>query len=131
MRIHYVLNHGGDPASKLADVEIHFEEGLLAGLKLVGCSIWRSNKGGAPTVLMPSRSYATAYGVRYYELLRPSDNGLDAVGLVPIKRLKEYIQNEYAKIALPESEPKPSLRERHMRSRKGAQTRAEKEAAQG
>ena len=41
MRVHYVLNHGGTPASKLADIEIHFEEGLLAGLKLVGCSVWR------------------------------------------------------------------------------------------
>ena len=27
MRVHYVLNHGGTPQSKLADVEIHFEEG--------------------------------------------------------------------------------------------------------
>jgi len=26
MRVHYVLNHGGTPASKLADVEIHFED---------------------------------------------------------------------------------------------------------
>ncbi len=53
MRVHYVLNHGGTPASKLADVEIHFEEGLLAGLKLVGCSVWRSKKGDAPTILVP------------------------------------------------------------------------------
>ena len=70
MRVHYVLNHGGTPQSKLADVEIHFEEGLSAGLKLVGCSVWRSKKGETPTVLVPSRSYATAGGVRYYELLR-------------------------------------------------------------
>jgi hypothetical protein len=27
MRLHYVLNHGGTPESKLADVEIHFEDG--------------------------------------------------------------------------------------------------------
>ncbi len=26
MRVHYVLNHGGTPESKLADVEIHFED---------------------------------------------------------------------------------------------------------
>ena len=72
MRLHYVLNHGGTPESKLADVEVHFEEGLLAGLKLVGCSVWRSKKGEAPTVLVPSRSYATAGGIRYFELLRAS-----------------------------------------------------------
>lgn len=104
MRVHYVLNHEGSPASKLADVEIHFEEGLLTGLKLVGCSIWRSKKGDTPTVLVPSRSYATAGGVRYYELLRPSAD--DTVGkLEPgegreaVKRFKEYIRDEYSQIA--------------------------------
>lgn len=101
MRVHYVLNHGGTPASKLADVEIHFEEGLLAGLKLVGCSVWRSKKGEALTVLVPSRSYATAGGVRYYELVRPSDaNGQESTeGRAQVKRFKEYIRAEYAKIA--------------------------------
>lgn len=99
MRVHYVLNHGGTPQSKLADVEIHFEEGLLAGLKLVGCSVWRSKKGDEPTVLVPSRSYATAGGVRYYELMRPSDDGLDKVGLAPVKRFKAYIRDEFKNIA--------------------------------
>jgi len=99
MRVHYVLNHGESPQSKLADVEIHFEEGLLAGLKLVGCSVWRSKKGDEPTVLVPSRSYATAGGVRYYELMRPSDDGLDKVGLAPVKRFKDYIRSEFKNIA--------------------------------
>jgi len=116
MRVHYVLNHGGTPASKLADVEIHFEEGLLAGLKLVGASIWRSKKGDAPTVLVPSRSYATAAGVRYYELLRPSADGApSAAGTVEdpaakqaVRRFKEYVKDEYCKIAALPDEPAPS-----------------------
>jgi len=103
MRVHYTLNHGGTPESKLADVEIHFEEGLLAGLKLVGCSVWRSKNGEAPTILVPSRSYATAGGVRYCELLRGSNTS----GLTrettddrqAIKRFKKYIQDEYCNIA--------------------------------
>lgn len=99
MRVHYVLNHGGTPQSKLADVEIHFEEGLLAGLKLVGCSVWRSKKGEAPTVLVPSRSYATAGGIRYYELLRDSDPPSGKDFGPATKRLKEYIRAEYAKVA--------------------------------
>jgi len=117
MRVHYVLNHGGTPASKLADVEIHFEEGLLAGLKLVGCSVWRSKKGDAPTVLVPSRSYATAGGVRYYELLRASvdgavsaeGNGEDPAAKLAVRRFKDYIRDEYGKIAaLPvDAEEKP------------------------
>jgi hypothetical protein len=103
MRIHFVLNHGDTPVSKLADVEIHFEEGLLAGLKLVGCSVWKAKKGELPTVLVPSRSYATGSGVRYFELLRGSqstgltddtDDGRNA-----LKRFKEYVRSNYLKIA--------------------------------
>ena len=103
MRVHFVLNHGDTPVSKLADVEIHFEEGLLSGLKLVGCSVWKPKKGELPTVLVPSRSYATASGVRYFELLR----GSNASGLTnettddrkAARRFKEYIRSEYLKIA--------------------------------
>jgi hypothetical protein len=111
MRVHYVLNHGGTPSSKLADVEIHFEEGLLSGMKLVGCSVWRSKKGDAPTVLVPSRSYATAGGVRYYELLRGSVDEQDpdsSAGKEAVRRFKDYVRDEYGKIALlPIDEEKP------------------------
>jgi len=137
MRVHYVLNHGESPASKLADVEIHFEEGLLSGLKLVGCSVWRSKKGDLPTVLVPSRSYATAGGVRYYELLRDSADGTpDAVtGRRPnsIKRFKKYIQDEYCNIAALPDAPKaePTFAEKYTRTKKDAPTLAERTAAQG
>jgi hypothetical protein len=135
MRVHYVLNHSGTPQSKLADVEIYFEEGLLAGMKLVGCSIWKSKKGEAPTVLVPSRSYATAGGIRYYELLRgATHDGVDSEGVnrVATRRFKDYIRDEYKKIAtLPVDEPAPGFVEKHMRTKKGAPTLAEKEAAQG
>lgn len=107
MRVHYVLNHGGAPESKLADVEIHFEEGLLSGLKLVGCSVWRSRKGEGPTVLVPSRSYATAGGVRYYELLRPSDetgSPGDPGGKQAVRGFKQYVRDEYMRIASPRAE---------------------------
>ncbi len=116
MRVHYVLNHGGTPESRLADVEIHFEEGLLSGLKLVGCSVWRSKKGEEPTVLVPSRSYATAGGVRYYELLRPSEEGKspeDAAVKQAVRNFKQYIREEYMKIAgLPAGKEKGKEKER-------------------
>lgn len=112
MRIHYVLNHGGTPESKLADVELFFEEGLLAGLKLVGCSVWRSKKGEAPTVLVPSRSYATAGGIRYFELLRGSGDEHDAdqsADREAVRRFKDYIRDEYLRIAaLPGEEAAPA-----------------------
>lgn len=100
------MNHGGTPESKLADVEFHFEEGLLSGLKLVGCSVWRARKGEEPSVLIPSRSYATAGGVRYYDLLRPSAEGTgadEAAARLVVRNLKQYLRDEYRKIAaLPE-----------------------------
>jgi hypothetical protein len=101
MRVHYVLNHGSAPESKLADVEIHFEEGILSGLKLVGCSVWRSKKGEGVTVLVPSRSYATAAGVRYYDLLRPSEEGgkgEEADSKAVARKFRDYIRDEYRKI---------------------------------
>ncbi len=102
MRVHYILNQGVAPESKLADVEIHFEEGILSGLKLVGCSVWRSKKGEGPTVLVPSRSYAAAGGVRYYELLRASEEGGaadDGRGKQAVRSFKQYVRDEYLKIA--------------------------------
>ncbi len=102
MRMHYVLNRGAAPESKLADVEIHFEEGILSGLKLVGCSVWRSKKGEGPTVLVPSRSYATAGGVRYYDLLRASEEGgtgEDAGGKLAVRNFRRHVLEEYLKIA--------------------------------
>ena len=75
MRVHYLLNHGAAPESKLADGEIHFEAGIISGIKLGGCSVWRSKKGEGPAVLVPSRSYATAGGIRDDELPRSSEEG--------------------------------------------------------
>jgi len=124
MRVHYVLNHGGTPESRLADVEIHFEEGLLSGLKLVGCSVWRSRKGEEPTVLVPSRSYATEGGVRYYELLRSSEEGKspeDASAKQVVRNFKQYIREEYLKIAaLPDRKDKGREKEKERGKEKPA-----------
>jgi len=84
----------------------------------VGCSVWRSKKGDAPTVLVPSRSYATAGGVRYYELLRSSvdaasapGNGEDPAAKLAVRRFKDYVRDEYRKIAaLPDEPPVPAER---------------------
>jgi hypothetical protein len=101
MRIQFILNHKGTPSGKLADVEILFEEGFLAGLKLGGCSIWRPLKGDAPTVLVTSRSYATAGGVRYYQFLRSSEDG-EKENQTALKTFKQYIRDEYRKIVPPD-----------------------------
>jgi hypothetical protein len=98
---------------------------------LVGVTVWRSKKGDPPTVLVPSRSYATAGGIRYYELLR--DQAGEEMPKEATKRFKKYIRDEYAKVAatFQEKEPDPSFREKHMRTKKGAPTMAEKATTQG
>lgn len=130
MRVHYVLNHGGTPEGKLADVELHFEEGVLAGLRLVGCSMWRGKKGESPSVLVPSRSYATAGGVRYYELLRPAVEGsgveedASTEAKQAARRFKEFLKDEYLRIVGEAGEGAEGAEKK--RRRKGAEGKVEK-----
>ena len=70
MEIKFVLNDKGTPAGKLADVELHFSSGPLAGLKLIGFSVWEGKRGGR-NVTFPARSYAVNGERRSFSLLRP------------------------------------------------------------
>ena len=63
-------NDKGNPPGKLADAEIHFTDGALAGLKLVGFAIWERKNGGR-TVTFPARQYAVNGERRSFALLRP------------------------------------------------------------
>ena len=36
--VRIIMNDRGNPPGKLADAELHFTDGLLAGLKLIGFS---------------------------------------------------------------------------------------------
>ena len=64
-------NDKGTPSGKLADAELHFIEGPLAGLKLVGFSIWERRGGTGRNVTFPARSYAINGERRSFALLRP------------------------------------------------------------
>ena len=65
-------NERGGPLEKLANVELHFAEGsLLAGLKLIGFSIWEGRSGRGRNVLFPARQYAVKSERRCFALLRP------------------------------------------------------------
>ena len=63
-------NDKGNPPGKLADAELHFTDGALAGLKLVGFAIWE-RKNGDRTVTFPARQYAVNGERRSFALLRP------------------------------------------------------------
>ena len=66
-----IPNDKQNPPAKLADAELHFTDGELAGLKLIGFSIWERRAGGGRNVTFPARQYAVNGERRSFALLRP------------------------------------------------------------
>ncbi len=64
-------NDRGNPPGKLADAELHFNDGVLAGLKLIGFSIWERRGAVGRNVTFPARQYAVNGERRSFALLRP------------------------------------------------------------
>src|ERR1700675_3738587 len=64
-------NDKGNPPGKLADAELHFSDGPLAGLKLIGFSIWERRGGNGRNVTFPPRQYSVNGERRSFALLRP------------------------------------------------------------
>jgi hypothetical protein len=56
-RRHNTPNDKGNPAGKLADAELHFKDGELDGLKLIGLAIWERRGGNGRNVTFPARQY--------------------------------------------------------------------------
>src|SRR5262249_17833884 len=64
-------NDKGNPPGKLADAELHFTDGELEGLKLIGFGIWERRSGGGRNVTFPARQYVLDQEPRSFALLRP------------------------------------------------------------
>jgi hypothetical protein len=58
VHITIIANDRGNPPGKLADAELHFSEGPLAGLKLIGFGVWECRGGAGRSVTLPARQYA-------------------------------------------------------------------------
>jgi hypothetical protein len=71
MTIKITPNDKGNPPGKLADAELHFDDGPMEGLKLIGFSIWERRGGNGRNVTFPARSYVVNGDRRSYALLRP------------------------------------------------------------
>lgn len=73
MTVKITPNDKANPPGKLGDAELHFTEGPLEGLKLVGFAIWERRRGdkGGRNVTFPSRQYAVNGERRSFALLRP------------------------------------------------------------
>lgn len=92
-------NDKGSPVGKLADAEVHFRDGVLAGLKLIGFAIWcrRADRVGNPdpkayNVTFPARQYSVNGERRSFALLRPIEDATaqDAIREMILKAFREY-----------------------------------------
>ena len=66
-----VANDKQNPPGKLADAELHFTDGALEGLKLIGFGVWERRVGGGRNVTFPARQYSVNGDRRSFSLLRP------------------------------------------------------------
>jgi hypothetical protein len=71
MDVKIVSNATGNPPGKLADAELHFTDGVLEGLKLIGFSVWERRGGTGRNVTFPARQFAVNGERRSFALLRP------------------------------------------------------------
>lgn len=71
MIVKIVANDKQNPPGKLADAELHFTEGALEGLKLIGFGVWERRVGGGRNVTFPARQYSVNGDRRSFSLLRP------------------------------------------------------------
>ena len=77
-------NDKGTPVGKLADAELHFSDGALEGMKLIGFAIWERRGGNGRNVTFPARQYSVNGERRSFALLRPV---IDATAQNPIRDL--------------------------------------------
>jgi hypothetical protein len=84
MVVKIVPNDKGNPPGKLADAELHFTEGPLEGLKLIGFAVWERRGGNGRNVTFPARQYSVNGERRSFALLRPV---VDATAQDRVRRL--------------------------------------------
>ncbi len=90
MVVKLVSNDRGNPPGKLADAELHFTDGVLDGLKLIGFGVWERRNGAGRNVTFPARQYSVNGERRSFALLRPV---LDATAQ---DRVRDVILQAYA-----------------------------------
>ena len=95
MVIKIMPNDKSAPAGKLADVEVHFTEGALNGLRLLGFSVWEPRKNGdTRSVTFPSRTYSVNGERRSFALLRPIATDTSSQNALRERVLQAYAEFE-------------------------------------
>lgn len=92
MTIKITPNDKGNPPGKLADAELHFGDGPLEGLKLIGFAIWERRGGSGRNVTFPARQYSVNGERRSFALLRPigDTTGQNKVRELILEAFQEY-----------------------------------------
>ncbi len=91
MEVRITPNDKNNPPGKLADAELHFTEGVLAGLKLIGFAVWERRTGNGRNVTFPARQYSVNGERRSFSLLRPVAGDATAQD-----KLRELVLQAYA-----------------------------------
>ena len=97
MTIKITANDKGSPAGKLADAELHFADGPLEGLTLIGFAIWERRGGAGRNVTFPARRYSANGERRSFALLRP------IVDVSAQNRIRELILEAYEEYSCQQS----------------------------
>jgi hypothetical protein len=90
MTIKFLPNEKGNPPGKLADAELHFSDGPLEGLKLIGFAVWERKTGNGRNVTFPARQYSVNGERRSFALLRPLGD------ITAQDRIRELVLQAYA-----------------------------------
>jgi len=88
MRVQFVERDNG-PEKLVCEAEIVFEDGPLAGMKLVGFSLWRGPEGEV-YVTFPSRAFGAGSERRFFDYLR----SVEGTAAEP-KRIKAWILESF------------------------------------
>ena len=100
MTVKIIPNDHNNPPGKLADAELHFLTGPLAGLKLIGFAIWERTAHRVPAdrgtsnarnVTFPARTYSVNGERRSFALLRSISGDSTAQD-----RIRDLILEAYA-----------------------------------
>lgn len=92
MLVKIMPNDKGTPSGKLADAEVHFTEGELQGLRLLGFAVWERRTGVGRNVTFPARTYSVNGERRSFALLRPmtDQNSQEKVRDLVLRAYSDY-----------------------------------------
>ena len=90
MVVKILPNEKGSPNGKLADAEVHFTDGAMEGMKLLGFAVWERRQGPGRNVTFPARAYSVNGERRSFALLRPIKDGNSP------SRVRELVLQAYA-----------------------------------